>query len=363
MAFWARRMNQLQRNFLYFLDDNFFELDQGPLSGYYKKKAIRNSLRMSMMLATSVITQSQRLSTYLAALGIRVVEIPAHFDFTLISKSPTQIRSTETRNGEVRVGFAASPGRQEDLQPYVEILKKTLGNHPNLVLEFIGAIPDGLMTGAKVRFFPLEADYRKFLRLIESRNWDVGLAPLRPWKFNEYKTNNKYREYGALGIPGLYARMPPYSSYVRDGLTGLLESSAHEFGDLLELLVTDEGLRRSIGANAEAHIREEYSEDKVIPLWFRAFMDCAESNSAKVPRVYSSLRPSLLPHAYYLWSRLIEVYQLLRGLDSKSIVFILFALRPRVFFAVLASYSQGGLSAAKSKLLSLRLTYYEADNK
>jgi hypothetical protein len=79
-----------------------------------------------------------------------------------------------------------------------------------------------LQNHRKVTHLPYFDDIGAYYRYLRTAGWTIGLAPLRDSDGNRAKTGNKYREYAALGIPGIYSDMPVYSSSVRHGETGYL---------------------------------------------------------------------------------------------------------------------------------------------
>ena len=52
--------------------------------------------------------------------------------------------------------------------------------------------------------------------------WDVAVAPLHDTAFNRCKSDLKFLEYAALGLPGIYSDVVPYKHAVRHEETGLL---------------------------------------------------------------------------------------------------------------------------------------------
>jgi O-antigen biosynthesis protein len=55
-----------------------------------------------------------------------------------------------------------------------------------------------------------------------SGSWHIGVAPLQDTAFNRSKSDLKFLEYAALGLPGVFSDVDPYSRSMRDGATGLL---------------------------------------------------------------------------------------------------------------------------------------------
>jgi glycosyltransferase involved in cell wall biosynthesis len=84
------------------------------------------------------------------------------------------------------------------------------------------------------------------------------VAPLKNTIFNEAKSELKYIEYTALGVPGVYSDLPPYNSVVKDGFNGLLAKNSAEWELKLEKLILDQNLRIKIVENAQKDIKKSY---------------------------------------------------------------------------------------------------------
>jgi glycosyltransferase involved in cell wall biosynthesis len=96
-------------------------------------------------------------------------------------------------------------------------------------------------------------------------DFDIGLAPLAPEKFNESKSWLKCLEYGALGIPVIASDFGPYHDYVIDGVTGFLVKSKPQWRDRLRMLASDADLRESMGQKA----REQAAQHTIEGNWHR----------------------------------------------------------------------------------------------
>ena len=86
----------------------------------------------------------------------------------------------------------------------------------------------------------------------QNLRWDVAIAPLEDDAFTSCKSDLKYLDYGALGIPGVFSDVRPYRDTVRHGETGLLAANDEKaWADALEEIVGDAALRaRLAGAPA-----------------------------------------------------------------------------------------------------------------
>jgi glycosyltransferase involved in cell wall biosynthesis len=84
--------------------------------------------------------------------------------------------------------------------------------------------------------------------------WDVAIAPLGDDTFTRGKSDLKYLDYAALGIPGVFSDVRPYRETVRHRETGLLAANEPEaWAEALEEVVSDAALRARL---AEAATRD-----------------------------------------------------------------------------------------------------------
>ena len=106
--------------------------------------------------------------------------------------------------------------------------------------------------------------------------WDAALAPLMHSDFENCKTNLKYREYAAFGIPGIYSNVPLFASCVQSGRTGLLaDNRADDWLRALEQLRVDVALRRAVARAARADVEKHHAQ----PLVAKQLRECVQSRS------------------------------------------------------------------------------------
>jgi GT2 family glycosyltransferase/glycosyltransferase involved in cell wall biosynthesis len=152
----------------------------------------------------------------------------------------------------VYVGSSTHAGDLALLRPVLAALDR---EHPGrFELNVVGVEPAGADQGW-YRRVPVPDDckpYPRFVAWLRARrpSWDVAVAPLRDDEFNRFKSDLKYLEYGALGLPAMYSDREPYSS-VRDGVTGLkLGDDVSEWVEALTGLAGSLELRDQLADNA-----------------------------------------------------------------------------------------------------------------
>jgi glycosyltransferase involved in cell wall biosynthesis len=101
-------------------------------------------------------------------------------------------------------------------------------------------------------------DYPKWL---QGMRIDIGLAPLASGRFNKSKSNLKYLEFGAMGVPAVYADQEAYEE-VEHGVTGLKASKPSDYYTQLKKLVESKELREKLGMAAHADVKARYSAQR-----------------------------------------------------------------------------------------------------
>lgn len=299
---WVKKLVKAKVNFLYYLDDNFWRLDSdSEVGAYYKSSQVVRNLNGTIKHAHLTVVNSSSLSEYLEGINLDALLIPPVA--SIRADSFNNLRTLP--KDKVIGGFAASQSRAGDLYQIWPVIEKMLSKHSNFYFEVIGITPTWPYDKSKVTFFNHLNDYSSYISLQLGRNWDFAIAPLDRNLGNYYKTNNKYREYASMKIPGIYEDYEPYSSVV-SGHTGLKAGpSLGSWEEAFEVMIVDRHLRISISKNSIHDINENYGIEKSSTLWKEAFNQIDNSNAN-----YSSIQqPKFTFIDEYLIPRIIYVEQ------------------------------------------------------
>lgn len=240
-------------------------------TGMSGAEIVHEQLRAAHMVTVSTPYLKSQYDKY----NKNVVVVPNAIDFEVWHKvEPSD-------DGLIRIGLFGSNSHYKDWKEAVDSIKRILAEYPQtrlcingwLVMEEAkeGAaiydlkrhfkFPDyfadmGLLDNPQVEMYePTEIqDYPKWLM---DKRLDIGLAPLTDSRFNRSKSNLKYIEFGAMGVPGVYADLEPYAD-VKHGVTGLKASKPIDYYTQLKKLVENQELRRQIGQAAHEDVKARY---------------------------------------------------------------------------------------------------------
>jgi GT2 family glycosyltransferase/glycosyltransferase involved in cell wall biosynthesis len=245
------------------LDDNLVTLGgRDDLAGEYGESVA--GMRRLLAAATLVTVSTPRLQEELRGHADDVVVVPNQLDERLWFgglPAATPLLKPRDPAGPVQLlymGTMTHGGDLRVLEPALEALQK-LTRRP-VRLSVIG----GERLGAGQNWYQriaVPAGYTSYPRFVSwlranASQWDLAVAPLEHSEFNAGKSDLKFLEYSALGLPGVYSDYGPYQeSVVPDELGLLADADPRQWAEQLARLCNDAELRRDIGSRVRNHVR------------------------------------------------------------------------------------------------------------
>jgi hypothetical protein len=263
---WMKLAHELGKRTIYCIDDNFLEIpDNTEVTSYYRNTVFRETFIQLMTQAGTVKVNSTYFAEYIRQhFNTRVVCFPSSVDFDWIGMVEKPVRS----DGFIVIGYEGT-NKAKDFSPVIPALQRVLSEYGGRVrLHFHGYIPEELSRHPWVTHLPMSGNYRSYIQSLQQSTWDIGIAPLSDTVFNYCKTNNKFREYAACGIPGIYSETPAYMECVQHKETGLLTPHSVEgwYSSLREMIDKPD-LRRKINEQAAAYVRQLYTIPSAAEHW------------------------------------------------------------------------------------------------
>jgi glycosyltransferase involved in cell wall biosynthesis len=247
---------------MYDLDDNLLELPRdcdGP-------SRLRESSRQAMLeeylrAAALVRVYSRPVAERVERLNPRIVQCFAPVDLSLVRSAAPKINP---QNRPIKIVYATSRTQDALCEIFLPALEQILRRRGDQVeAHFWGCRPPRIESLPNLRHHGLVCSYERYLRRFSRAGYDIGLAPLPDNVFFRSKTNNKFREYGASGVAGIYSNNEVYASCVQHEATGLLVANDTEsWHAAIERLIDDSILRAGIQRQARQFVTENYAQEK-----------------------------------------------------------------------------------------------------
>jgi glycosyltransferase involved in cell wall biosynthesis len=282
---------------IYMLDDDFEELDpMSPLGQRYLELGAGPNSRAIARLASAVYVWSEPLHAKLAAVNPRTVFGPAPSGIEVFDRIRRDTGRRGPRSssvaGQLTIGYAASSTHAADLAIVEPVLRRLLDEYGGaLRFETIGIEAVGLAKHPAYAHFPGTKTVEEFWQLLAEHRWDLAIAPLADTAFNAAKSDNKYREYAAAGIPAVYSDVAVYRRVIAEGTNGLLAQNTYEaWYRALRALVVDASLRHQVAAAADRDIRQRTTLTAVVARYLSDLR--RSSTSPKVLAIGATHLPS-----------------------------------------------------------------------
>ena len=258
-------IHQRRIPYIYDLDDNLFEIPlDTPLGQYHRAPEQAAFLAHYIEGASLVRVYSLPLLDRVKPLNLHVEKVVAPLDWSLISPDPVPQKA-----GPIKIVYVTSRKLDSLSNIFLPAINQILDQYGERVeMHFLGYLPPSIKDRPNVYSVGFRTNYREFLRDFSRSGYDIGLAPLLDDVFHRSKTNNKFREYAACAITGIYSNVDVYSDCVTNGETGLLvENTTGAWYEALRLLIENASLRSRIGLAARAYARQHYSKDQFCQIW------------------------------------------------------------------------------------------------
>lgn len=232
-----------------------------------------------MVQATALTVTTPYLADQLRKYNTNIFILPNYLDDSLWEFNPPQV---EPIGDKIRIIFMGTVTHVPDLEMLKPAFRALAMKYPGLLefvfyganLKFEENIP-ATITNCQSETF-VYADYVK-VALAQKAN--IAIAPVEDIPYNHCKSSIKYFEYTAMGLPGVYSRVTPYSSVVEEGKNGFTASTINEWIDSLSQLIENPQLRERMTLAAQETVRRDWLLSDHAHLWSETYAEIAELTS------------------------------------------------------------------------------------
>lgn len=261
---WAKECRARDIKTIFEMDDDLFHIPKNnPAAWFWHKKAVQKLLRQMIDLSDTIVVSTPPLRE-------RIIEETGRKDTTVAFNhlhpqvwGPAVVDGVQRfpNHGRVVIGWQGSNTHDADFKVALPALARILDDYPQAVVRFFGNVPmtvKGVIPETRFQW-ARGVPFDRYPATLYFMNYDIGLAPVTTAKFNLSKSNLKWLEYSALGVPCVASAVYPYKETgIRHGETGFLASTESEWYTALAALVESADLRRQIGEQARAHVWDRW---------------------------------------------------------------------------------------------------------
>jgi glycosyltransferase involved in cell wall biosynthesis len=164
------------------------------------------------------------------------------------------------KNKRVVVGWAGSNTHWNDLGILKGVVEQILNDFPDVEFYLAGMSRYPFDKHSRIKTLS-SVKLEEYPDLI--KNFDIGLAPLTDDHFNACKSDLKFIEYAALGIPTIASKVPAYKSTIKHGVNGFLARNAKDWLKFIRKLVAEKELRKRMGENARQYAKTRFISNNI----------------------------------------------------------------------------------------------------
>lgn len=271
---WLKVIRNLQRNgvkVVYEVDDYLHAIHRMPDHDYrrhFDKKELAR-LELCMRVCDGLIVSTEFLARRYAKFNSNVYVCENGIDLA-------RYALTRPPRPSVNIGWAGATGHQRAAQPWIEVAGKVMAQREDTCFVSIGQQFGEML---RPRFpnrsisipFTLIDTYPSAMTM-----FDVALAPAGRGDFYKGKSDLRWLEAGALGIP-IIADPQTYPK-IEHGVNGFHAEDASEVEELLLRLVDDADLRTRVGAAAKDYVATSRDMRVAVRQWERVFDELIRSS-------------------------------------------------------------------------------------
>lgn len=264
-----REMQDMGIKVLFEVDDYLHSIrkqDDHDFQDHFDKAHLKR-LELCMRVCDGLIVSTEFIARKYRAFNRRVFVCENGLD-------TARYRLTRPPRPTVNIGWAGATAHADAMAPWLQAVAQVMAERPNTCFVTIG---QDFAATLKPEFgnrcistpFTLIETYPSAMTM-----FDIALAPAGRKNFHKGKSDLRFLEAGALGVPCIAD--PSTYPYIVDGETGFWAETPDLAFEVILDLVDDEELRTSVGASAQRYVREQRDMSIACEQWRAVFEEVVE---------------------------------------------------------------------------------------
>ena len=253
---------------LFDIDDDLLNIDKTHKS-YARYNSLNNLLKYLITNVGYITVSTSILKNQLSSLNKNISVVPNclidAWDLNYINDVDC-LSSKHT----IKIGYFGTSTHERDLK-LIENAIINVKNHfkdKNIIFEVIGVCNNDFEWMNRINIPNNYLHYYDFVDWLKNDiDWDIAVAPLEENNINFSKSNLKYLEYSALGIPGVYSNVGPYKQIINEIEGLIVDNDAKKWETAIIQLIEDDNLYKNLLVNSRKDILENYDIQNAICIW------------------------------------------------------------------------------------------------
>lgn len=173
----------------------------------------------------------------------------------------------------IKIGWFGGGTHDADLRVIKNVIPAIFKKYNNVRFYIIGGVPSLFLNTKRVINKHEWHDIDKYPKAIKKYNFDIGIAPLRDSDFNRAKSNLRWLEYSAMGIPTVASNVGHFKETLKNGKTALLVTEEKEWIDALSKLIEDKEYRVNLGMRAHKELRKKWNKERMAKIYVKGLTE------------------------------------------------------------------------------------------
>jgi len=270
------RLKRSGKRIVYDIDDDIFDLpDDNPAARYIRADQYKAAAG-TMRLCDVVTTTTEILKTRLKCPDKTLV-IPNAID--LNDGYPAKFQGSD--DNFKRILWMGSGTHDRDWMECVGAIDRVLqeredvrlliyGNMPTIIKRHL-ADPLKVWWKGRIEFMDFK-EVETYVEMTKETKAECGVAPLAGTNFNAAKSNIKWLEYTAAGVPTIASNVSPFMEDIVSGQNGILVDSEDEWYEQIIALLDNPDKCSQLVEGAVKTVNERFDIKQVVHDWEEAIL-------------------------------------------------------------------------------------------
>jgi glycosyltransferase involved in cell wall biosynthesis len=246
-----------RRKIIYDFDDAIWLTDRKHEPPLFKLVKWRSKVSSICRWAHAVSCGNDYLCSYASMFNKNVHYIPTTID-TQHWHNPEAFKPKTGSAETVTIGWTGSHSTLKYLVELEDVLKKLEQENPSVRFVVIADRKPGL----RLKAFSF-ISWNKVTEAEDLLRMDIGIMPLPDDEWAKGKCGFKALQYMAMGIPAVVSPVGVNRKIIEEGVDGFFADTPESWNAALKKLISDEALRRQMGAAGRKKVIDAYSVTSV----------------------------------------------------------------------------------------------------